>query len=296
MVVRVGLPQPKLTKSSNKERPMVYDFPSVHSHPPHFSAAPQSADHQPPAIFVALKGVGVRQDWISSLPEAPNRHLLRSSRSTGIFLEEINGELAIHLAVLYFMVEVFRGDDTWGEELSKPTPSELSGGWSPGENAKGYPVKKLLLLLWKSMLVTLGGMRDVDRVKKMVPSVESLPPNQSTPASSSKVSPLDFYTFRKEIITKYPTYVSPDVSEIYLARLAAAAALRPSAMYHPANSTIPHDPSGHIKALPTTTFNLAHLLPLLHHLLNRNSKTAVPNRSNSALRPTLFRRKRKAQQ
>ncbi|KAH9463601.1 hypothetical protein MJO29_008154 [Puccinia striiformis f. sp. tritici] len=255
MVVRVGLPQPKLTKSSNKERPMVYDFPSVHSHPPHFSAAPQSADHQPPAIFVALKGVGVRQDWISSLPEAPNRHLLRSSRSTGIFLEEINGELAIHLAVLYFMVEVFRGDDTWGEELmglDPPLPIYmLSLVAGPREkNAKGYPVKKLLLLLWKSMLVTLGGMRDVDRVKKMVPSVESLPPNQSTPASSSKVSPLDFYTFRKEIITKYPTYVSPDVSEIYLARLAAAAALRPSAMYHPANSTIPHDPSGHIKALP----------------------------------------------
>jgi hypothetical protein len=103
------------------------------------------------------------------------------------------------------------------------------------------------------MLVTLGGMNDVDRVKKMVRSIESLPPNQSTPSSSFKVSPLDFYTFRKEIITKYPTYVSPDVSEIYLARLAAAAAptpIRPSAMYHPANSTIPHDPSGQIKALP----------------------------------------------
>jgi hypothetical protein len=87
----------------------------------------------------------------------------------------------------------------------------------------------------------------------MVRSIESLPPNRSTPASSFKVSPLDFYTFRKEIITKYPTYVPSDPPEMYLARLAAAAAptpIRPSAMYHPANSTIPHDPSGQIKILP----------------------------------------------
>ncbi|KAA1069962.1 hypothetical protein PGTUg99_050162 [Puccinia graminis f. sp. tritici] len=217
------------------------------------------------AIFVALKGVGGRHDWISSLPEAPDPN--SSFSPTGpyldahdrqAFLEEINGELAIHLAVLYFMVEVFRGDDTWGEELmglDPPLPIYMLGlvAGLREKNAKGYPVKKLLLLLWKSMLVTLGGMNDVDRVKKMVRSIESLPPNQSTPSSSFKVSPLDFYTFRKEIITKYPTYVSPDVSEIYLARLAAAAAptpIRPSAMYHPANSTIPHDPSGQIKVLP----------------------------------------------
>lgn len=101
------------------------------------------------------------------------------------------------------------------------------------------------------MLATLGGMRDVDRVKRMVRTIESLPPDHFTPASSFKVSPLDFHTFRKEIIAKYPTYVSSDVSEIYLARIASAAAptpIRPSAMYHPANSSIPHDPSVHVKS------------------------------------------------
>ncbi|PLW34135.1 hypothetical protein PCASD_11606 [Puccinia coronata f. sp. avenae] len=217
------------------------------------------------AIFVALKGVGGRHDWISSLPEAPDPNSAFSppgpyldAHDRQAFLEEINGELAIHLAVLYFMVEVFRGDETWGEELmglDPPLPIYMLGlvAGLREKNAKGYPVKKLLLLLWKSLLVTLGGIRDVDRVKKMVRSIESLPPNRSTPASSFKVSPLDFYTFRKEIITKYPTYVPSDPPEMYLARLAAAAAptpIRPSAMYHPANSTIPHDPSGQIKILP----------------------------------------------
>ncbi|KAH9472913.1 hypothetical protein Pst134EA_003512 [Puccinia striiformis f. sp. tritici] len=45
----ITLNQLKLNKSANKERPMVYDFPSVHAHPPHIPA-PQSADHQPPGI------------------------------------------------------------------------------------------------------------------------------------------------------------------------------------------------------------------------------------------------------
>ncbi|EGF99548.1 uncharacterized protein MELLADRAFT_94239 [Melampsora larici-populina 98AG31] len=214
------------------------------------------------AVFAALKGVGGRHDWISSLPEAPESTAPASGSGPCLhphdrqaFLEEINGELAIHLAVLYFMVEVFRGDDAWGEELmglDPPLPIYMFGlvAGLREKNAKGYPVKKLLLLLWKSMLATLGGMRDVDRVKHMVRTIESLPPDGSTPASSFKVSPIDFHTFRKEILAKYPTYVSSDVSEVYLARIAAAAAptpIRPSAMYHPGNPSIPHDPSAHTK-------------------------------------------------
>jgi hypothetical protein len=34
-------------------------------------------------------------------------------------LDEINAELATLLAVIYFMVECFRGEDQWGHELSK---------------------------------------------------------------------------------------------------------------------------------------------------------------------------------
>lgn len=34
-------------------------------------------------------------------------------------LDEINAELASLLAVVYFMVECFRGEDQWGQELSK---------------------------------------------------------------------------------------------------------------------------------------------------------------------------------
>lgn len=96
------------------------------------------------------------------------------------YLEEINGELAIHLSILYFLVEVFRGDESWADELMALEPPlpiyliNLVGGLRE-KNAKGYPVKKLLLLLWKSLLACLGGNKDLARVKKLVREVEGLP-------------------------------------------------------------------------------------------------------------------------
>lgn len=43
-------------------------------------------------------------------------------------LDEINAELATLLAIVYFMVECFRGEDQWGQELSTSTvlPSRRS--------------------------------------------------------------------------------------------------------------------------------------------------------------------------
>lgn len=35
------------------------------------------------------------------------------------YLDEINGELAVHLSILYFMLEILRGDPSWSDELSK---------------------------------------------------------------------------------------------------------------------------------------------------------------------------------
>lgn len=70
------------------------------------------------------------------------------------------------------------------------------------KNSKNFPVKKvklgptafvsasradlccsraqLLLLLWKSLLATIGGAKDIERVKEFVREVESLPPDDKT--------------------------------------------------------------------------------------------------------------------
>ena len=55
----------------------------------------------------------VPDDSVSDQPGFP------SLKERQEFLEEINGEIAIHLGTLYFMVEIFRGDDDFAEELSE---------------------------------------------------------------------------------------------------------------------------------------------------------------------------------
>ena len=63
---------------------------------------------------------------VSSIPEGDGQYQQASTYYPSLtlqerqeYLEEINGELAIHLSILYFMVEIFRGDETWADELSK---------------------------------------------------------------------------------------------------------------------------------------------------------------------------------
>jgi hypothetical protein len=64
------------------------------------------------------------------------------------FLEELNAELSLYLTILYFLVEMSRGDEAWAEELMTLDPPlpiylfDLVAGLRE-KNAKGYPVKKV---------------------------------------------------------------------------------------------------------------------------------------------------------
>jgi hypothetical protein len=107
------------------------------------------------------------------------------------------------------------------------------------KNAKGYPVKKLLLLLWKALLACLGGDKDIRRVKKLVRTIEGLPddphgPEPPLPGPAPirlKATPLDFTTFKGEIISKYPAYEPPSIlapiAQVPLERISAAASSAP---------------------------------------------------------------------
>ncbi|BGP12930.1 hypothetical protein JCM10213_004349 [Rhodosporidiobolus nylandii] len=191
----------------------------------------------------------------------------RAERERQDRLDEINAELALLLAVLYFLVECFRGEEKWGEELmalDPPMPIYLLNQVAGlrEKNAKGYPVKKLLLLLWKSMLCTIGGMKDVARVKGLVREIEGLPKDEQGDRPDwrpwTKVAATDIVTFRNETLAKYPSYTPPPPSTLLplppqmsalasnpqtLDRLSAAAApapVRPTFSYH-INAN--HDPS-----------------------------------------------------
>jgi len=93
------------------------------------------------------------------------------------------------------------------------------------------PLTKMLLLAWKAVLVTLGGLQDVEAVKAAL-SCDENPHDAATAAggegatisntsniNSNKhtnsgqpvitASPLDYHLFRQEISSKYPAYQPP---------------------------------------------------------------------------------------
>jgi hypothetical protein len=100
------------------------------------------------------------------------------------------------LGILYFIVEVSRSDDTFGDELSEyltfhKDVADKVVGMTPSlplilfnivaglrdRLPKGYPVKKLLLLLWKTLLACLGGMKEVNKAKALSRELAGLAPD-----------------------------------------------------------------------------------------------------------------------
>lgn len=73
------------------------------------------------AIWEGVKGVMLRWEGVSMLfdPDAASLPGEMSHQERNETLEEVNKELALYLAILYFMMEVNRGDEAWGDELSE---------------------------------------------------------------------------------------------------------------------------------------------------------------------------------
>ncbi|KAJ5000491.1 Striatin-interacting protein 1 [Colletotrichum sp. SAR 10_66] len=66
------------------------------------------------------------------------------------------------------------------------------------------PSSQIFLLYWKSILLVLGGTREIDEAKKAT--------TESPNAKSKDIitaSPLDYHVFRQELTSKYPAYVPP---------------------------------------------------------------------------------------
>ena len=67
---------------------------------------------------------------------------------------------------------------------------------------------KILLLTWKTILVTFGGISDIETAKEKLKSAdEETAPGEGRPLITA--SPLDYHLFRREISSKYPAYNPP---------------------------------------------------------------------------------------
>ena len=151
------------------------------------------------------------EDLKPALVDQPSRDDSRSQRA------EESTELWCCLTLMYLFIEVARttGGEN-GQKLKKDIvalePSLLhyfiqivaKMRW---EESAPVPLTKMLLLSWKTILVTLGGINDIERVKT---SVREEP--KETDAGGQPVitaSPLDYHLFRQEISSKYPAYQPP---------------------------------------------------------------------------------------
>ncbi|KAJ9479176.1 Factor arrest protein 11 [Pseudozyma hubeiensis] len=194
-------------------------------------------------IYSAIKLASWKHDYLSSLPDhipahepsqaghhGPANAPLLTPEAKLEYLDEINLELALHFAQLYSLLESSRGEDEWGDELMSldpPLPVFLFGLVASlrEKSAKGYPVKKLLLLLWKSLLSCFGGIQDVERCKLLAREIEGLGPiDRSAKRNVLKSDPLDFQDFKHEISVKYPTFEPPERqdNDLPLEKLASA--------------------------------------------------------------------------
>ncbi|KIY73791.1 N1221-domain-containing protein [Cylindrobasidium torrendii FP15055 ss-10] len=168
------------------------------------------------AILEAFKLANSKHDLLCSLSDTDVTQLGISLEDQSNVIDEVVTEISVYIGMLYHIVEIFKGHDDFADELmtfDPPLPIYLFTvvAGLRDKAAKGYPIKKLLLLLWKTLLSCFGGIRDYARVKKLARDLAGLssPPDVPEGETTIKSSPVDIETFRQETSVKYPTFVTP---------------------------------------------------------------------------------------
>ncbi|WWC89537.1 uncharacterized protein L201_004461 [Kwoniella dendrophila CBS 6074] len=176
--------------------------------------------------------------------------------------DDRSAELMDLLGMLYFIVEVFRSDETFGDELmamSPPLPLVLFQMVASLKDRlpKGYPVKKVLLLLWKTLLACLGGMKEVSKARALSRELSGLPTENK---NFTKATPIDISSWRRDTAVKYPTFAPPasiaaGVSNEKLAEGIKPIPTRPN--YHSTEIPISQPPryqtNGTVNSMPATS-------------------------------------------
>ncbi|KJA24554.1 hypothetical protein HYPSUDRAFT_136073 [Hypholoma sublateritium FD-334 SS-4] len=186
------------------------------------------------AIVEALKIAGRKHDLLCNISDQQAAHLHISVQDKSDLIEEVLTEVSVYLGMLYHLIEVFKGHDDFADELMSldpPLPVYLFNVVSNlrDKTAKGYPIKKLLLVLWKTLLTCWGGVRDHARVKKLARELAGLPPASDT-TDKIKSSPIDIDTFHTETSVKYPTFTPPAQPPPSLIHAPIAQSISPSVL------------------------------------------------------------------
>ncbi|KAH8830238.1 hypothetical protein DL96DRAFT_1592116 [Flagelloscypha sp. PMI_526] len=165
------------------------------------------------SIVEAIKIAQSKHDLLCGLSEAQLESAQVTQEQRNDLMEEVTTEISVYFGMLYHFVEIFKGHDDFADELMSldpPLPVYMFGVVASLKDkpAKGYPIKKLLLIVWKVLLACCGGIRDHVRVKKLSRELSGLPPIPEGELSI-KATPLDLESFRHESGIKYPTFSPP---------------------------------------------------------------------------------------
>jgi len=131
-------------------------------------------------------------------------------------MNQTNSEISLYLSLLYMIVEVNNGNEEFSKDLDKlepPLPAYLFNLVALLANRKNYPVKKLLLLLWKTMLASYGGLEKLKTLKNNLRKENGLDEIDES-KQYVKATPEDYYQFYIEISNKYPSIYLNNVEDL----------------------------------------------------------------------------------
>ena len=131
-------------------------------------------------------------------------------------------ELHNILTSLYILVEVARWQSEneeypqWRDEISSTDPNLLllltqivsKLRWEDPSEPTIFPRNRVFLLLWKTLLLVFGNLKDVLDSKEVLRKEQNLSDGEHD-ESFITASPLDYHLFRQEITSKYPAYSPP---------------------------------------------------------------------------------------
>lgn len=129
-------------------------------------------------------------------------------------------EIWCAMTAVYVILEVARTEERTNDDLTLRTA--ILGLEKPGllllfvelisklrwDESISLSLSKISLLLWKTMLVTLGGLAEVNKAKVSFKD-NSLETADAKGHPLITASPLDYHLFRQEISSKYPAYNPP---------------------------------------------------------------------------------------
>ncbi|KAI5289396.1 Factor arrest protein 11 [Ascosphaera aggregata] len=147
--------------------------------------------------------------------------MLQTEEGAAAYAVARDRELTLSLTVLYMVIEVARKISSSGTEETlirdtlialEPNPliflieTIANLRW---EEASYLPLQKLILLLWKSILLFWGGSDTLARLKTALEPDHEIDEEAECRYPVLLTSPLDYHHFRQEITSKYPAYNPP---------------------------------------------------------------------------------------